>query len=348
MKTPTTAVAAIPAELLDTVKTSGIELTKSEAYALSFAPFMQQVNEASQQAAAINKEQPTPEDAAKARKLRLALVPNRTAAEKEKDRLKANLLNETNLIQSLYNVVKNTSALIESELMEVEKYQERIEAERKAKLKAEREEALAPYVDNVALFPLADMEQAAFEQLLQGQKLAYEARIEAERKAEEARIEAARLEAERIEQQRLENERLKKEAAEREAQLEKERQAAAAKQAAIEAEARKEREALEAKLKAEKDAAEKAQREAKAKQEEIERIERERIAEEKRKEADRIAAEKKAAAAPDKEKLQAFKDKLQALEIPTLVTPEAAIIAANIKVLVDKIAAYIDEKSASI
>ena len=345
-------------QLVTVAQQSGLEPARAELYAASFAPYMNEVVTLMQEAKKVNRVNPTPQDSAQARKIRLALVPQRTGAEKEKDKQKAALLKETNLIQALYNTVKSTAELTEAEMLEVEKHQERIEAERKAKIKAKREELLSPYC-NPSMFPLADMEEDAFEQLLSGQKLAYEARIEAERKTEEARIEAARLEAERIEQQRIENERLKKEAEEIEAQLKKEREEAAAKQAAIEEaarkqkedadrkqreieeKARKEREALQAKLDAERKA-------AKAAKAEIERKEREQKEAAERAERERIAAEKKAAAAPDKEKLQLFKLELQSLKVPQLKTKEAAQIAENIQTLLDKVASYIDEKCASI
>ncbi len=345
-------------QLVTVAQQSGLEPAKAELYAAAFAPYMNEVVTLMQEAKKVNKVNPTAQDSAQARKIRLALVPQRTGAEKEKDKQKANLLKETNLIQSLFNTVKSTAEITEAEMLEVEKHQERIEAEKKAALKAEREELLSPYCDP-SMFPLADMAQDAFDQLLNGQKLAHEARIEAERKAEEARVEAARLEAERIENQRIENERLKKEAEEREAQLEKERKEAEAKQKALEEAARKEREEaqriqreadekarkdreqLQAKLDAERKAAEAAKAE-------LERKEREAKAEAERKEAERIADEKKAAAAPDKEKLLEFKAKLTELEVPSLKTKEAAQIAESIKVLIGKIESYIDEKVGSL
>jgi hypothetical protein len=181
-------------QLLEVANKSGIELTKAQTYAMKFAPYMQKVNEVMEMASKINKTNPTAEDAKLARKYRLELVPNRTGAEKLKDAEKANLLIETNLIQSLFNVVKNTSQLTENELMEVEKYQERIEAEAKAKLKAERENELSQYCENVSMFPLGEMTAEAYEQLLNGQKLAHAAKVEAERKAAEKKAEEERKE----------------------------------------------------------------------------------------------------------------------------------------------------------
>ena len=351
----------IPELFVEEANKSGLEPAKAELYAASFAPYMKEVVDLIQEAKKVNKVNPTEKDSSDARKIRLALVKPRKDAERKKDEQKASLLKETNLIQSLYNTVKSTAELTEAEMLEVEKHQERLDAERKSVLKAEREELLSPYCDP-SMFPLADMEQDAFEHLLNGQRLAYEARIEAERKAEEARVEAARLEAERIEAQRIENERLKKEAAEREAQLErerkeaaakqekieeaakKEREEAAAKQKAIEDAARKEREELQAKIKAQQEAADKALREAKAQQEAAERKEREEKAEAERIEQARITSERKAASAPDKDKLLKFSVDLKAIELPSVKTAEAKQIVDAVGILLNKVNAYIEEK----
>jgi hypothetical protein len=348
----------IPELFVEEANKSGLEPAKAELYAASFAPYMKEVVDLIQEAKKVNKANPTEKDSAQARKIRLALVKPRKDAERKKDEQKASLLKETNLIQSLYNTVKSTAELTEAEMLEVEKHQERLEAERKAVLKAEREELLLPYCDP-SMFPLADMAQDAFEHLLNGQKLAHEARIEAERKAEEQRIEVARLEAERIEKQRLENERLKKEAEAREAQLEKERKEAAAKQKSLEEaarkereeaqriqreadeKARKEREQLQAKLDAERKAAEAAKAE-------LDRKEREAKAEAERIERERIAAEKKAAAAPDKVKLAELKKIISEIQVPTFKTQEAQQIGNGVKALLIKVEAYIEERSSSI
>jgi hypothetical protein len=333
----------IPELFVEEANKSGLEPAKAELYAASFAPYMKEVVDLIQEAKKVNKVNPTEKDSADARKIRLALVKPRKDAERKKDEQKASLLKETNLIQSLYNTVKSTAELTEAEMFEVEKHQERLDAERKVALKTEREGLLFPYCDP-SMFPLADMEQDAFEHLLNGQRLAYEARIEAERKAEEARVEAARLEAERIEAQRIENERLKKEAAEREVQLERERKEAAAKQKAIEDAARKEREELQAKKKAQQEASDKALREAEARQAETERKEREAKVEAERIEQARITAERKAASAPDKDKLLKFSVDLKALELPSVKTEEAKQIVDAVGILLKKVNAYIEEK----
>ena len=244
------------------------------------------------------------------------------------------------------------------------RYVEIHETNRKEALRLERSEMLAPYVDDVAIFPLGEMSDTAWNDLYNGMKSAHDKKIAEEKQAEELRLENERLdklenerrnevapysqfmttvciakpdirtlsdadytdllnqlkgeknkydkEQERI---RLNNERLqaeieaKEKAAEKlrkenELKLKKERDAAAAKQAEIEAAAKKERLIQEEKIRMEKAAKEKAERELQAaKDVETLRLKTEQAAKDKI-EKDRIAAEKKAARLPDKKKLQ--------------------------------------------
>ncbi len=65
-------------------------------------------------------------------------------------------------------------------------------------------------------------------------------------------------------------------------------------------------------------------------------------------ERDRIAAEKKAKSAPDKEKLMSVKLQIEQISLPELKTGEANAILSNVKVLLGKVSAFIDEKAATL
>lgn len=252
-------------ELVIVAEKSGIEISKAQSYAMKFAPYMQKVTEVSEQAKVINYAEPSDKDAQLARELRLQLVKNRTASDGVKEENKRSILTEGRLIDSLYNVVKHASELTEGELMKVEKHREMQVAKEKAELKFKRHQMLIDYCDNPEMFPLGDMTQEAFDNLLTGQKLAHEAKLEAARKAEEERIEKervaeiARLEHE-AEQQRIreENDRLKKEAEEKEAARKAERETAEKALAAERAKVEAEKKAAEAKAKKEREELEKA------------------------------------------------------------------------------------------
>lgn len=308
------------------LKQSGLD--KAEVYAATFAPFMITIKELNEKTTGINRENPSPVDSKLSREVRLALVKNRTATDKQKDTSKAALLAEGNLIQNLRNVIVNTSTLIESELEAIEKHAENIEKAHIAALQSERAELLSPYVEDAGIFPLGTMTDDQFQTMLSGYKLDFEQKKAAAEKAEADRgaaEAAAKLEQERI---RVENERLKAEAAEKEKQLEAERKEAARIQ-------KEKDDAAAAKLKAEQEKADKERAEQQAiidaQKKENDRIAKElaeKQAAEKAEanrqakiEADRIAAENKAAKAPVKVKLET------AINALTLDLPESEITA---------------------
>lgn len=232
---------------------------------------------------------------------------------------------------------------------------ENLEKERKEKLRAERWEKLQQYIE-VEPFGLGEMTESVWDALYNGTIANYNAKIEAERKAEEERIAKEKAEAEERERIRLENERLKLEAEAKEKQLAEERAKAEAERKAIEEKARKEREEADRKLKAEQEAAklaaekaaaEKAKLEAeiKAKKEAEEKAAKEvyekQLAEQKAKEA----SERKAKNAPDKEKLLLFAKQLELLATPELSSSEALNVLSNTKTLIQKTVDYICKES---
>jgi hypothetical protein len=268
-----------------------------------------------------------------ARETRLALREIRINAEKTRKALKEDSLKKGKAIDGIYNMLAYAVEPLEKHLLEQEQFIQRIEEERKARLKAEREDALRPFTD-VSLYQLGEMDEATFANLLETNQLAFAARQEAARKAEAERIERERIEAEERakrdaeaaaerERIRAENERLKaeREAAQAEARrLAEEAQAEARRIAennrkereAIEAKAKAEREAAEAKAKAERQAREKVEAELRAKQEA-----------EARAKAEQEAAARAAAAAPDREKLDALAQAIRAIPLPRFSTHAA-------------------------
>jgi len=360
-----TAIAVQLPEVTELVQKSGIELTKAEAHVFAFKDKFESLAELSRPLADLNKENPSDEDAAIARKTRLALVKIRTGAESVKDERKAVLLTESNLIQGIFNMVKNSCILTEGQYEAIENHRERIEKERKEKIREERLSKLAPFeVDTTYLFEaLCDMEDAKFDQLLKDSELLFQTKKENERRAEEERlaaIETKRLaaierekEAQRI---REENERLRLEAEAKEKELQIERDRVEKERRDAEAKAEAERQALIAEQKKETDriAAIQKEKDEKASAERA-ALQAELLAKEKadqeRKEAEnaRIAAEEKAKKdamlAPDKEKLQSLAITFSLVELPELATTEAQLIIENIKILQGKLINYIKEQS---
>jgi len=285
----------------------------------------------------------TPELAIKSKALRLKLVKIRTSIAATHKTQKEFSLAMGRFIDAWKNKETDPITQMEEKLMAIETHHEKIEAERVAKLKAERLTKLSLVCDNASIFPVETMTSEAFDSLVEGQKLAKEAkekaikeaRLLAEKEAEEKRLVAIE-EAKKIEAQRLENEKLKKEAQQRELEIEAERKANEEKAAKIKAE-------NEAKAKAEQIERERIQKELNDKleaerkaneaekqrlQKEIdERVERERKANEAKIEAERLAKleAEKAAKAPLKDKLTVWINEAN-LSAPIGTENEAKVI----------------------
>ena len=279
-----------------------------------------------------------------ARETRLALREIRIKADKRRKELKEDGLRRGKAIDGAYNMLAYVVEPLEEHLLKQEQFIANMEQERKAKLKAEREEALRPFAD-VSLYQLADMDEPTFNQLLETNRLAYAARQEAARKAEAERVERERIESE---------ERAKREAAEAD-ERERLRQAnieLARKNAEIEAQAKAEREKLEAAARAvderqrqEREAAEAHARKEREAREAAEAALKAKEAEEQKKRDDALAAARAAAAAPDREKLTKLAADLRALEIPLLTTAAGREIQDLIQTQVNKFAVWIENQT---
>lgn len=155
-----------------------------------------------------------------ARELRIKIRDNRTKGiEKWHKANKEFYLRGGQFVDAIKKVETAENERMEANLESIEKHFENLEKERQNKLHNERLALITPFVDDTIGLDFRTMGQDVFDAFLTAKKSAFEARIEAEKKAEAERIEAARLEAERIEAQRIENERLKAEAKEKEAEL---------------------------------------------------------------------------------------------------------------------------------
>lgn len=314
-------------ELAVIAKESGLEVSKVDSLLSKFSDSFNRAKEVAKASGGIvvTSEKQTKEMAA-ARTARLELKSIRIEVEKTRKDLKEQSLREGKAIDGMSNIIKALIIPVEEHLETQEKFAELKRAERAAALKADRIEKLSPYVENVYVYALDDLDSEAYNEILANAKQLFE-----QKKAEEAKVEADRLKAiedeeKRQEEIRLENERLRKEVeirqaeqAEKDAAAEKEREAEreANRKAleAKEAEAKKEREAAETKLAAERHAREEAEK----------KIQAEKEAQEKAT-ADAEEAERKALLAPDKEKLMTFAKAIITIrdeKLPALKTKQA-------------------------
>lgn len=333
----------------------GLKATEAAQVEAVFKPMLEKMSELETEFNEIIALPIEPTTIKKAKELRLKYVKIRTTTAEIHKQAKAYYLAGGRFVDGWKNAQLMASQGKEEALGKIEKHFENLERERKEKLRAERWEKLQQYID-VEPFGLGEMTDAIWDALYNGTVANYNAKIEAERKAEEDRIAKEKAEAEERERIRLENELLKKEAEEKEKQLAKERAEAEAKQKAIDEKARKEREESEAKLReeqeaarkaAEKAAAEKAKLEAeiKAKHEAEEKAKRDaeaKIAAEKK---EREEAERRAKNAPDKEKILLIAKQLEQINTPEVNSEDAVRLVSNVKTLIQKTINYIVDES---
>jgi len=308
-------------------KEFGLEVAQVATIEQAFLPKIQEREALVAIYEQLMKSELTPELAKQAKEVRLKLVKVRTGIADIHKTQKAFFLSAGRFVDAWKNKETLPVEQMEAKCFEIEDYFPRLERERIAKLEIERAEIVKQYTD----FPATDLGSMAdevFNSYLTGCKVAYEARIEAER------LKVERLEAERlaeIERQKAieeENVRLKAESEQKEKELAAERAKAEAERKAIEEQARKELEEAVAKFKAEQEkariAAEKAAEEKAKIEAELKAKADAEAAELKAKQEAEKAAKleaEKTAKAPRKEKLTKW---VQSFEIPNFEDDDVA------------------------
>lgn len=255
---------------------------------------------------------------AEAREKRIILKKVRTGVENKRKELGGSYYETYKAINDIASTIKDPIKPVEEYLETQEKFAELKEAERAAKIKAERLEKLAEYTDDVSLYNYEAMTDEQFDNLIASLKAQREAESAAAKKAEEDRLAAEEAERKHRAEIEAENARLKAEADKREKQaaaererLEKENEKRLAAERAKADEERQKREAIEAD--------QRAQAEAEA-----------------RKKAEAEEAERQALLAPDKEKIVSFANALSVLrtQAPTVKTKEAQELLSQVDTVV--------------
>jgi hypothetical protein len=351
-------------------KDFGLEENKAKQIEEAFKPMLTKMVELEDEYNEIIKLEITPVTVKKAKELRLKYVKIRTGTAAIHKDLKAFYLAGGRFVDGWKNAQVFASQGVEEKLKAIEDYYENLERERILKLQEERAEKISKYLSDTDIIPnnLGEMNESVWRNLLVGTKANYDARIEAERKAEEERIENQRLD--KLESDRFNRsivytqfwseesydfrgmsdnnfEKLMADLKEKKAEYDAEQAAIKAENERLKAEAEAKENARieEEKERAKKEAAERAENEAKL---EAERKKREQIEEElraakeateakerkereerERLEKERIEAEKQAAKAPDKDKMKAAINSLS-LEMPMCSTKDGERIAEEI------------------
>jgi hypothetical protein len=270
----------------------GLQATEAAQVEAVFLPMIAKMNELELEFNDVLALPVEPTTCKKAKELRLKFVKIRTGTAEIHKKAKEYYRKGGLFVDAWKNAQAFTSQGKESALEKIECHFEILEAERKEKLKTERLALLIGLCDDPTMYPVQDMSEPAFKQLVDGLTLAKKQKEEAERKAEEERVAKEKAEAEERERIRLENERLKEE--KRVAEIERQRQEKILAEERAKAEA--EKKAAEETIRRERLAAQAAADVARQKAEsEKAQLEKARAAEAAKSKAEREESEKKAA-----------------------------------------------------
>ena len=301
--------------IINKITELGLPITDAEKIVASFSEVAKTMSGLDKELVEFNKHKEiTKEVCDKARGIRLRFVKNRTLSDRIHKDLKSDLLLRTRAIDGVRNVYKLKMSEREEKLMDVEKHFEKIEQARLDKIHDERIGKLVKYVEDVSIYNLRDMSQHGFDELLNNSKFIYEQKIKAEKKAEVERIAKEKADEEKRKIIEEENKKLKAEAEAREKELEKERVEQENKLIEERKKVEIERLELEKKLKAEVEAREKLEAEKK----EAAKLKEEQFKKE-------LEVKRQAKLAPDKNKLIAFSNAFEEIELPILESEEAKI-----------------------
>lgn len=173
-------------KLVEIVAETGVMNPQAELIISRFKPLLQDAKKLIDESKDLVVTDPSQKDEMKkARDNRLALRDIRVAADKARKELKEDTIKFGTAVQGVYNLIKDAIAPIEEHLENQEKYIERIETERKARVEAERGAELSKYVEDISLYNFKEMSDEAFLKLVENLK------AESDRKKE---IEAKKLE----------------------------------------------------------------------------------------------------------------------------------------------------------
>jgi len=183
----------------------GLEAIQAAQVEAAFLPMIAKMKELETEFNEVSALPIEPTTCKKAKELRLKFVKIRTGTAEIHKNEKAFYLAGSRFVDAWKNAQIFASMGKESALEKIEKHFEILEAERKEKLRVERIAALSAVCETPDMYPVQEMSEPAFKQLLDGLTLAKRQREEAELKAEADRVAKELAEAEERERIRLEN-----------------------------------------------------------------------------------------------------------------------------------------------
>lgn len=278
---------------------------------------------------------------AEARNKRLSLKNIRVDVEKKRKELKEDSLRTGRAIDSVAKFVKEIIEPAEKYLETQEKFAEIRQAERAAKVKAERIEKLMQYTSDLSLYNMDAITDEQFNTLLESLEYQHEIELAEQKRIEDEYIAKEKAEAEEQERVRAENAKLKKEAEEREKKAAQEKAAADKLLAEERAKAEAAQKAKDEELRVEREKAAQIERERAAEREAAERERAQREAEEARAKAAEEEKQRQALLAPDKEKLLALAVLIDQIELPALSSKSAQEVLNRTEEFLGKVSTYI-------
>ncbi len=172
--------------VIQAAENAGLSKSKAEQIKKTFLPMSRMVENFEVAYKKIVKvKKITPELCKDARILRLNIAKIRTATDKLRKKEKEEHIRAGKAIDGVANVLKWAVKDKEDHLEEIEKHFERLEAEKREKLKDEREAELREFKVDGSAFDLGNMEQVVWDNYISGVRLNHIEKIKEQEKAQE-------------------------------------------------------------------------------------------------------------------------------------------------------------------
>ncbi|MGV4405290.1 hypothetical protein ACQ1PF_09670 [Ornithobacterium rhinotracheale] len=180
-------------KIIEAPELKSVEPSRAKQIQATFEPMVLMLEDFEARYNEIVAQEITEEITKQAKRLRLDISKVRIEAEKVRKAQKEEFLRAGKAIDGVANILKWAVTEKENKLKEIERHFEILEQQRLEALQAQRAEELSPYVEDAHERDLAKMEEDVWNAYLQTKINDYNARIEAEKKAEEERLERERI-----------------------------------------------------------------------------------------------------------------------------------------------------------
>jgi flagellar biosynthesis chaperone FliJ len=154
------------------VKVSDLEWSRNVA--LRYVPFLEEVSELAIQLEGMSKEDPKNWEPARKIKIRMGKIRSAITEIKKED--KQDLTVKTKHIDALFNITETKVTLVQKAAEEIEKYEQKLEEERKKVLSETRLALMQEYLNEgeTPLMDLGSLTEDVFEALLEGTRIRFE------------------------------------------------------------------------------------------------------------------------------------------------------------------------------